>query len=539
MAQRLLAATTRNAGAFVGRHVGSHTASLPRSLVSSPVSVPSTTWPPAVVTRIPMRQPFSSLLVYDNVLEDLSSCNLRQTPEPKAIQFLATLYKQGDLNLNPKYQRGYVWGAAKASRLIVTALCGRFIPGVVLHEIETGRYDVIDGKQRLISLLSFFMAGDEDFLLAYNRLKASQPEGTELPEQLKLKDENYEGLTGLTFKKLSEERQRAFKNFSVACIKIPPDSSQEDNDRIFLVYEDINSGGLDLTAQQLRRAAFYGPYIELLDELAKNEDFQCIRDPQAFHDGKYKICNKDHDRELILRAFAFSRDNGEDLKGKSLKLYLNRELESLNRDMDERTIERIKEKKRSEFAYAMRVWRNVFGSEAGAFHEYTKVKGKWNWNRNRRNGTSVHLRLWEVTYAVLAELRVDSKESQYLENQASVVEAIKGLFHPSPKLDLSAPTAIKFAKNKRTITSAIRSCLDPLNTEPRSFSKSPALRQELFTKQGGKCNLCGSEIDERRINDGDYVHLDHIMPYSKGGPSTNDNAALTHSVCNLKKGAKD
>ena len=58
-------------------------------------------------------------------------------------------------------------------------------------------------------------------------------------------------------------------------------------------------------------------------------------------------------------------------------------------------------------------------------------------------------------------------------------------------------------------------------------------------KQDGKCSECGGAIDERRIDQGDYVHLDHIVPHSKGGPSTPDNAALVHRVCNLKKGAKE
>jgi hypothetical protein len=53
----------------------------------------------------------------------------------------------------------------KASRLIATALCNRYDPTVVLHENKKGHYDVVDGKQRLTSLLGFFLNGEDNMPL--------------------------------------------------------------------------------------------------------------------------------------------------------------------------------------------------------------------------------------------------------------------------------------------------------------------------------------------------------------------------------------
>ena len=469
---------------------------------------------------------------FNDVMKKRSSGNnLRQTPTPKSIRELAALYKDGVLDLNPKYQRSFVWKVTKASRLIVTALCNRFVPGVVLHEVKHGKFEVLDGKQRLISLLSFYMAGNDEFLPALHELKEATGKGEkELPLQLHLKDEDYMDFNGLEFKKLSEEHRNAFKAFNVACLVLPPGTDKDD---IFLVYEDINNGGEDLTAQQIRRAAFFGPYIELLDELSRNENFQCIRDPKGFRDGKYKICEKEHDRELILRAFAFSRDNGRRLKGKALKIYFNKDLE---RGLDDYL------EKKAEFEFVMRVVRDVFGPEKGAFCEYKEdKKGNFQWKSNYHNGTPIHMRVWEAKYGAVADLRCHGfKESHFLENQVGIVEAMKGLFR-SKELDLGKPTMTKHAQNRDKIFSAMRSCLESSNNnaEPRSFPDSASLRQELFMKQGGKCSECGGEIDKGRINDGNYVHLDHKVPYSKGGPSTPDNAALAHRVCNQKKGVKE
>lgn len=56
-------------------------------------------------------------------------------------------------------------------------------------------------------------------------------------------------------------------------------------------------------------------------------------------------------------------------------------------------------------------------------------------------------------------------------------------------------------------------------------------------EQNGLCNIRNETMDEARIHFGSYAHIDHIHPYSKGGTSTAENAALTHAECNQNKGA--
>jgi hypothetical protein len=99
--------------------------------------------------------------------------------------------------------------------------------------------------------------------------------------------------------------------------------------QVFSCYEDINSGGEDLSTQQLLRCAYWSDYISLLDDLVLNDNFQRIYDPKAFNDGTYKPCAKDSDCELILRAFALERD-GKRYK-RPMKIFFNRELAYFNR----------------------------------------------------------------------------------------------------------------------------------------------------------------------------------------------------------------
>lgn len=88
------------------------------------------------------------------------------TPEPvKArtaiwpIQEFADKARKGRLNLSPTYQRGDVWPTSLSQRLIESILRGIPLPSVILlrpqNDAGTGEYEVVDGKQRLTSILRF------------------------------------------------------------------------------------------------------------------------------------------------------------------------------------------------------------------------------------------------------------------------------------------------------------------------------------------------------------------------------------------------
>ena len=59
-----------------------------------------------------------------------------------------------------------------------------------------------------------------------------------------------------------------------------------------------------------------------------------------------------------------------------------------------------------------------------------------------------------------------------------------------------------------------------------------SLRFAVITRDGFVCQLCGGEVEPTD------VHIDHIHPYSKGGPTSLDNLQVAHSTCNMRKGAK-
>src|SRR5207237_815754 len=76
----------------------------------------------------------------------------------KTIQDLCNLYEKGHLNLEPGFQRSSVWGERDRSKLIESILLRYPLPSIFLYRrYEEGDpvYDVIDGKQRIESILMF------------------------------------------------------------------------------------------------------------------------------------------------------------------------------------------------------------------------------------------------------------------------------------------------------------------------------------------------------------------------------------------------
>src|ERR1041384_7359841 len=74
------------------------------------------------------------------------------------VQNFVHLFNDGKLNLEPGFQRDSVWSLGDRKKLIETILQRYPIPSIFLYENNSdGRlvYDVIDGKQRLESILMF------------------------------------------------------------------------------------------------------------------------------------------------------------------------------------------------------------------------------------------------------------------------------------------------------------------------------------------------------------------------------------------------
>ena len=81
---------------------------------------------------------------------------------------IVTYINDEKINLSPVFQRGHVWSRSTRQKLVKNILDGKPIPAIFLYkEAVQGRssytYNILDGKQRLESIILFIGNDREDW----------------------------------------------------------------------------------------------------------------------------------------------------------------------------------------------------------------------------------------------------------------------------------------------------------------------------------------------------------------------------------------
>lgn len=80
--------------------------------------------------------------------------------------------------------------------------------------------------------------------------------------------------------------------------------------------------------------------------------------------------------------------------------------------------------------------------------------------------------------------------------------------------------------------------------DKNSVEHIPYTVKQVIKRYGSDCHICGLAIDlkaNRKVGRKGWengLHLDHVIPISKGGPDTIENVRPAHGVCNIRKGSK-
>ena len=198
---------------------------------------------------------------------------------------LAQLRRQ-NIELNPRFQRRDAWSRIAKSRFIESIILGLPIPQVVLAESreERGRYIILDGKQRLLSLMQF--AGTAEGTV--NKFSLS---GLEVRTDLSRK----------RFRNLEEDaflrpELNAFLNHTIRTIVIRNWPSLS---FLHVVFQRLNTGSLKLSPQELRQAVAPGPFTYFVDDIT----IDAVETRHLL--GNSRPDPRMRDVELIVRAISF------------------------------------------------------------------------------------------------------------------------------------------------------------------------------------------------------------------------------------------
>ncbi len=231
------------------------------------------------------------------------------------------LVKSTNYELSPDFQRRRLWPAEKQSRLIESFIMNVPVPPIFLYEDSYSHYEVMDGLQRLTAIEEFY----EDRLTLVGL-------------------EEWSELNGRTYSTLPEQVRRGIDRRYLSSVVLLYETAKDPREAQRLkqlVFERINSGGIDLSAQETRNALYPGPMNRLCIKLSRNASL-CrlwgipVPEPSEEQTGepsaeraKTDDFKRMSDVEWVLRFFAH-RQRARLAKSGRLDRFLDRFLRSAN-----------------------------------------------------------------------------------------------------------------------------------------------------------------------------------------------------------------
>jgi len=156
--------------------------------------------------------------------------------------------------LDPEYQRRHRWSDVRKSLLIESFLMNVPVPPVFLYERDLARFEVMDGRQRLTALSEFY---DNKFSLV----------GLQY----------WSDLDGRTYSQLPlKVRDGIDRRYISSIILLKETAATEEQATLLkkIVFERLNSGGVELGSQETRNAVYNGPLNQLCLSISENEFFR-------------------------------------------------------------------------------------------------------------------------------------------------------------------------------------------------------------------------------------------------------------------------
>ena len=213
------------------------------------------------------------------------SYDIATYPSDFTLSVIAQMWSEEDIAI-PEFQREFVWSIQQSSLLIDSFLRGLPVPAVFFYIGDDNKNLVIDGQQRILSVVYFL----EGFF---------GPEGAQGKRQVfRLKGLGETSpYQNKRFADLEPSDQRKLKQAVLRAVNIKQLSPIGDGTSAYHIFERLNTGGTPLTPQEIRNCVFSGEFSSQLKAANKNKNWRRIL-------GKPKIDRHQKDVEILLRVFS-------------------------------------------------------------------------------------------------------------------------------------------------------------------------------------------------------------------------------------------
>ena len=429
----------------------------------------------------------------------MNTPSLTHRPENKTVTDIVNLFEDGLLNLEPGFQRQSVWSERDRAKLIDSILRNYPLPAVFFYRREEqGQiyYDVIDGKQRIESILRFMGQMRGRFWIKMQLPDLDEAEWIDWKWLCKRK------------------RQHSITGYRIPVIEVDGDTGD-----IIDLFVRINSTGKALTPQEKRRAKYYNsPFLKEADWLARRFEWY-FAEAGVLSAGQMSrmkhvelICElmlSIHQGDVINKKAALDRVMKTDgFNARDISKALRKTTTSLNR------VRRMFPK-----LYSTRF------SKVTDFYSLVMLVSKFEEEGMILTDRKRNRLAWDLLVAFSNKVDDLRERQRKLETIKPEQELYRHYLHTV----LQATDEYHQRKARENVLRGILGSLFAKKDSQRGFTAEQ--RRLLWnTAAARRCEDCNKPLSW------DDFTLDHIDAHSKGGRSRLENAALMCRSCNSSKG---
>ena len=229
--------------------------------------------------------------------------------KPFSLKQLIDLIDSKDIELDPSFQRNFVWDNTRQSRLIESIFLGLPLPSIYLSQYDDGTLTIVDGLQRLNTIRKFVKG------------------------ELRLSNLEYlEECNGKTFSQLPDVltplRIRRFSQTQIMCFVI---DYRSPNKLKYDLFRRLNTGGKPLNSQEIRNCLSRVPLQKALKDMVNSEQFKKATD------GSVKDTRMDAQESVLRFMYFYDQYNEHKVLGDysgNIDSALDEYVEKINRQTD-------------------------------------------------------------------------------------------------------------------------------------------------------------------------------------------------------------
>lgn len=235
------------------------------------------------------------MAVEDEIAENRQ--NIRSDGYAMSIGEVLNLYKDEEIRIRPEFQRLFRWPIEKQSRLIESILLDIPLPPIFVAQSEDSVWEVVDGLQRLSTILSFV-----------GELRDESTGETISPSVL-TRTKYVPSLEGAAYESLPQSVKLQFKRARLDFRILLKESDEAVKYELF---DRLNSGGMRTSPQEVRTAILIMNNPDFYAELQSIRGEQSVAETLALTD---RQLDEQYDLELIVRFMAFQTSTQDELSG--------------------------------------------------------------------------------------------------------------------------------------------------------------------------------------------------------------------------------